>query len=69
MVVDFFVGKLCVVVVIDGLNFDDEVVIVYVKNFGSKCLYMVDFGVKVWDNVINGEILFLVLVYVVGLFC
>lgn len=68
MVVDVLVFKLCVIGIIDGLNIMDEVVFVYVCNFGFKCFYMVDLGVCMWDIVVNVEVDVLVFVYVVGLF-
>ena len=46
---DGIAGKLRAVAIIDGPNTDDDAAIAHALNFGSKRLYMVDPGVRVWD--------------------
>lgn len=48
--------KLRAISIIDGPNTDDDVAIAYAKNFGSKRLYLVDPGVRVWDTTSNAEV-------------
>ncbi|SFU79697.1 phage tail sheath subtilisin-like domain-containing protein [Pseudoduganella namucuonensis] len=46
---DAIAGKLRAVAIVDGPNTTDDAAIAHALNFGSKRLYMVDPGVKVWD--------------------
>ena len=48
--------KLRAIAIVDGPNTDDEAALAYAKNFGSKRIYLVDPGIKVWDSVNNTEI-------------
>lgn len=42
--------KLRAIAIIDGPNSTDEAAIAYAKNFGAKRAYLVDPGVRYWDN-------------------
>ena len=46
---DGIAGKLRAVAIIDGPNTDDDAAVAHALNFGSKRLYMVDPGVRVWE--------------------
>lgn len=53
---DGIAGKLRAIAIIDGPNTTDDAALAYALNFGSKRLYMVDPGIKVWDTVANAAI-------------
>lgn len=53
---DAIAGKLRAVAIVDGPNTTDDAAIAYALNFGSKRLYMVDPGVKVWDAATSAAI-------------
>lgn len=46
---DAIAGKLRAIAIVDGPNTDDDAAIAYAENFGSKRVYLVDPGVRVWD--------------------
>lgn len=54
--IDAIAGKLRAIGIIDGPNTDDDAAIAHAANFGSKRLYMVDPGVRVWDATANAAI-------------
>lgn len=66
---DSLAGKLRAIAVIDGPDVHDEVAIAYSRHFGSKRLYMVDPGAKVWDTASNEEIDLPASAFAAGLFC
>jgi uncharacterized protein len=53
---DGIAGKLRAISIIDGPNTDDDAAIAYAENFGSKRLFMVDPGIRMWDTATNAEI-------------
>jgi phage tail sheath protein FI len=53
---DGLAGKLRAIAIIDGPNTTDEAAIAYAGNFGSKRLFMVDPGIRVWDATANAAI-------------
>ncbi len=54
--IDGIAGKLRAIGIIDGPNTTDDAALAYALNFGSKRLYMVDPGIKVWDTVANAAV-------------
>lgn len=60
--------KLRAVAIVDGPNSDDETAIAYSQNFGSKRVYLVDPGIKVWDTVASAEVIVPASAAVAGLF-
>lgn len=60
--------KLRAVAIVDGPNSDDEMAIAYSQNFGSKRIYLVDPGIKVWDTVASAEVIVPASAAVAGLF-
>ncbi|MBJ7309225.1 phage tail sheath subtilisin-like domain-containing protein [Rugamonas sp. CCM 8940] len=54
--IDGIAGKLRAIGIIDGPNTTDDAALAYALNFGSKRLYMVDPGIKVWDTLTNASI-------------
>lgn len=66
---DSIATKLRAIAIIDGPDTDDDAAYEYAKEFGSKRVYMVDPGVKVWDTETNAEITVPASPYVAGLFC
>lgn len=54
--IDAIAGKLRAIGIIDGPNTDDDAAIAHAANFGSKRLYMVDPGIRVWDATANAAI-------------
>jgi phage tail sheath protein FI len=65
---DGLATKLRAVAIIDGPDTDDEAAYAYAGEFGSKRVYLVDPGLKVWDTEINGEVIVPASAYVAGLF-
>ena len=65
---DALATKLKAIAIIDGPNTDDEAAIAAAGNFGSKRIYMVDPGLKVWDTGTNTEVVVPASPYVAGLF-
>lgn len=49
-------NKMRAVAIIDGPNTTDDAAIQYAQNFGSKRLYMVDPGIKIYDTVTAADI-------------
>lgn len=49
-------NKLRAIAIIDGPNTTDDDAIQYAQNFGSKRLYMVDPGVKIYDTVTSADV-------------
>lgn len=47
---DGIAAKLKAIAIVDGPNGDDDDAIAYAQNFGSKRIYLVDPGLKVWDT-------------------
>lgn len=66
---DGIATKLKAIAIVDGPNTDDEAAIAYAENFGSKRVYMVDPGLKVWDTDTSAEIVVPASPYAAGLFC
>lgn len=66
---DSLATKLRAIAIVDGPDTDDDEAYEYAKEFGSKRIYMVDPGVKVWDTETNAEITVPASPYVAGLFC
>ncbi len=54
--IDGIAGKLRAIGIIDGPNTTDDAALAYALNFGSKRLYMVDPGIKVWDTAANNSV-------------
>jgi phage tail sheath protein FI len=65
---DSIAGKMRAIAIIDGPNTDDEDAFDYAENFGSKRLFMVDPGLKVWDTETSANINVPASPYVAGLF-
>ncbi len=65
---DALAAKLRAVAIIEGPDTTDEDALAYAGNFGSKRLYMVDPGVKVWDTTANAEVVAPNSAVVAGLF-
>ncbi|QDQ24920.1 phage tail sheath family protein [Chitinimonas arctica] len=65
---DSLAAKLKAVAIVDGPNTDDEAAIAYFTNFGSKRIYAVDPGLKIWDTSINAEVVVPASPYAAGLF-
>ncbi|MGV8899990.1 MAG: phage tail sheath subtilisin-like domain-containing protein [Burkholderiaceae bacterium] len=65
---DALATKLKAIAIIDGPNTDDEAAIAAAGEFGSKRIYIVDPGLKVWDTVTNTEVVVPASPYVAGLF-
>lgn len=53
---DALAAKLRAIAIIDGPNTNDDAAIAYAGNFGSKRLFMVDPGLKVWDTTVNAAV-------------
>ncbi|WP_256077651.1 phage tail sheath family protein [Massilia sp. YIM B04103] len=53
---DGIAGKLRAVAIIDGPNTDDDAATAYAAKFGSKRLYLVDPGIRVWDTTANAAV-------------
>ncbi|UMR28561.1 phage tail sheath family protein [Massilia sp. MB5] len=53
---DGIAGKLRAVAIIDGPNTDDDSATAYAAKFGSKRLYLVDPGIRVWDTTANAAV-------------
>jgi phage tail sheath protein FI len=53
---DGIAGKLRAIAIIDGPNTDDDAAIAYAENFGSKRVYLVDPGVRVWDAATSKDV-------------
>ncbi|MCL2345569.1 MAG: phage tail sheath family protein [Desulfobulbus sp.] len=66
---DAIATKLRAIAIIDGPDTDDDDAYDYAGEFGSKRVYLVDPGVKVWDTETNAEITVPASPYVAGLFC
>ena len=66
--VESIAQKLRSIAIVDGPNTDDDAVLAYAKNFGSKRIYMVDPGAKVYDTNANSEIIVPASAAVAGLF-
>lgn len=66
---DGIATKLKAIAIVDGPNGDDDDAIAFAQNFGSKRVYMVDSGLKVWDTTLNAETIVPASPYVAGLFC
>jgi phage tail sheath protein FI len=66
---DGLATKLRAIAIIDGPNTDDDAAYAYAGEFGSKRIYLVDPGVRVWDTDRNAEIEVPASPYVAGLFC
>jgi len=65
---DGLAAKLKAIAIVDGPNTDDEAAIAYAQNFGSKRIYLVDPGLKVWDTSANATVQIPASAYVAGLF-
>ncbi|WP_375592172.1 phage tail sheath subtilisin-like domain-containing protein [Chitiniphilus eburneus] len=65
---DALAAKLRAIAIVDGPNTDDEAALAYAENFGSKRIYLVDPGVKVWDTQADAEALVPASAYTAGLF-
>lgn len=65
---DGIATKLKAIAIVDGPNGDDDDALAYAQNFGSKRVYMVDPGLKVWDTSTNAETIVPASPYVAGLF-
>ena len=66
---DGIATRLKAIAIVDGPNGDDDDAIAYAQNFGSKRIYMVDPGLKVWDTTLNAETIVPASPYAAGLFC
>ena len=66
---DAIATKLKAIAIVDGPNTDDDAALAFAQNFGSKRIYMVDPGLKVWDTSTNAEAIVPASPYVAGLFC
>lgn len=53
---DALAAKLRAIAIVDGPNTSDEAVIAFVKNFGSKRVFVVDPGVQTWSTVANATV-------------
>lgn len=53
---DSIAGKLRAIAIVEGTNTTDEAAVEAVKNSGSKRIYYVDPGIRVWDTETNAEI-------------
>ncbi|QBQ11087.1 phage tail sheath family protein [Pseudomonas sp. SXM-1] len=53
---DALAAKLRAIAIVDGPNTTDEGVIAFVKNFGSKRVFVVDPGVQTWSTVANATV-------------
>ncbi|UTY60401.1 phage tail sheath family protein [Massilia sp. erpn] len=53
---DGIAGKLRAIAIIDGPNTDDDSATAYAAKFGSKRLYLVDPGIRVWDTTANAAV-------------
>ncbi|MGC5702336.1 phage tail sheath family protein [Pseudomonas sp. NFXW11] len=60
--------KLRGLAILDGPNSTDEAAMAYAKNFGAKRAYMVDPGIKYWDNSANATVDAPASAWVAGLF-
>lgn len=65
---DGIATKLRAIAIVDGPNSDDDAALAYAENFGSKRIYLVDPGLKVWDASVNAEAIVPASPYVAGLF-
>jgi phage tail sheath protein FI len=65
---DGLATKLRAIAIIDGPNTDDDAAFEFRQEFGSKRIYIVDPGVKVWDTEINAEVVIPASPYTAGLF-
>lgn len=54
---DSVAGRLRAVIIADGPNTNDADAITYRELFGSRRVFVVDPGVKVWDTVLNAEVI------------
>ena len=66
---DGIAKKLRAIAIVDGPNTDDEAALAFAQHFGSKRIYMVDPGLKVWDTGASAETIVPASAYVAGLFC
>jgi phage tail sheath protein FI len=66
---DGLATKLRAIAIIDGPNTDDDAAFAFRQEFGSKRIYIVDPGVKVWDTETNAEVVVPASPYAAGLFC
>ena len=65
---DSVAAKLRAIAIVDGPNTDDDAAIAFAQNFGSKRIFMVDPGLKVWDTIANAETVVPASAYAAGLF-
>lgn len=65
---DAVAAKLRAIAIVDGPNTNDDAAIAFAQNFGSKRIFMVDPGLKVWDTIANAEAVVPASAYAAGLF-
>lgn len=53
---DGLAGKLRAIAIIDGPNTTDDAAVAHAQHFGSKRLYLVDPGVRLWDAATSADI-------------
>lgn len=66
---DGIATKLKAIAIVDGPDADDDAALAFAQNFGSKRIYLVDPGLKVWDTNTDAEVIVPASPYVAGLFC